>query len=487
MSKSICIATGTIRLQGIGRVPVVEAQELTVGDTLMWNEGTTTIVRAIVDASPKFLLVTEKSKLTGEEHDRRPMKTRLVARAGTAASPAETATVPEQSESTQGKTTAPAVELPAGRPSFDTPNSAEDALRNLAALLDGKPEVWPHGDVEDVCVACYGPLYRWDSVAELYRFRGRRGAESREAYPAALTAARALTDGVLALLGTEKPTRADVHAALNRIIAAVQFPAGSAVAYVPAGETKRVVVLVNSGPADDGTVEVLSIAQGGQPLCVPLANLEQLPELPPAPEGEITDWWTVVDAKGVELVRVQADDDPGARKAAMGDAAVAAACRRRNGFAVRRLRTSELSVPVGELCAPPRVSPAEPAGEDAYTLTRQTDEEANESWLLLHDGDLLIGFADIIDRGFELWLAEIAVHPDYRGRGLASRLLDAVVVENSGHAIALACDASPVDDLAEWPSEVAGLPTRLLAAWYDRHGFRPAPNEEAEARMVRVP
>ncbi|MGX1907703.1 hypothetical protein ACWIID_02385 [Streptomyces phaeochromogenes] len=70
----------TIRLQRVGLVPAVEAQELTVGDTLMWNEGETNTVTAIADVSPKFLRITEKSTRTGEEHDRRMMKTRLVAR-----------------------------------------------------------------------------------------------------------------------------------------------------------------------------------------------------------------------------------------------------------------------------------------------------------------------------------------------------------------------------------------------------------------------
>ncbi|MFE7072637.1 hypothetical protein ACFU96_21400 [Streptomyces sp. NPDC057620] len=80
----------TIRLQHVGLVPAVEAQELTVGDTLMWNEGVTNTVTAVADVSPKFLRITEKSTRTGEEHDRRMMKTRLVARVDRA-KPKETA------------------------------------------------------------------------------------------------------------------------------------------------------------------------------------------------------------------------------------------------------------------------------------------------------------------------------------------------------------------------------------------------------------
>ncbi|MDF3303049.1 GNAT family N-acetyltransferase [Streptomyces tropicalis] len=123
---------------------------------------------------------------------------------------------------------------------------------------------------------------------------------------------------------------------------------------------------------------------------------------------------------------------------------------------------------------------------DVYALTRKTDDEANETWLLLHDKDLLIAFVDIIDCGHELWVTDIAVNPGYRGRGLASRLLKAVIHENSSTDIALACCAITMD-LQEWPKDTGGLPTDALAAWYARHGFRPAPNEDAANRMTRVP
>ncbi|WP_405968896.1 GNAT family N-acetyltransferase (plasmid) [Streptomyces sp. NBC_00015] len=128
---------------------------------------------------------------------------------------------------------------------------------------------------------------------------------------------------------------------------------------------------------------------------------------------------------------------------------------------------------------------AVPAAADTYALTRETVDEANEAWLLLHDGDLLIAFVDIIDCGHELWITDIAVHPDYRGHGLASRLLNAVIHENPGSDIALSCCAITVD-LWEWPKGIAGLPTEALAAWYARYGFRPDPNEDTEDRMARV-
>jgi GNAT superfamily N-acetyltransferase len=97
----------------------------------------------------------------------------------------------------------------------------------------------------------------------------------------------------------------------------------------------------------------------------------------------------------------------------------------------------------------------------------------------------LIAFVDIIDCGYELWITDIAVQPDYRSRGLASRLLNSVIHENSGSDIALACCAITMD-LQEWPKDAGGLPTEALAAWYARHGFRSAPIENAEDRMVRA-
>ncbi|MFJ5952638.1 hypothetical protein [Streptomyces noursei] len=127
------------------------------------------------------------------------------------------------------------------------------------------------------------------------------------------------------------------------------FPVASPAVYVPEeGEEHRDIVVVLSEPDADNTVTAHSVKHNG-PIRVPLAMLQPLPELPPGPEGEVTDWWTVTDAEGAELARVQAPDDPRARKVALRDPKVAAASRRDNGFALRRLRTSELEVPVGEL------------------------------------------------------------------------------------------------------------------------------------------
>lgn len=68
----------TIHLQGIGRTPAKQAQEFSVGDRMMWNYGSTSLVEAIKDASASFLVFTLVSE-RGERSERRLMKSRLVA------------------------------------------------------------------------------------------------------------------------------------------------------------------------------------------------------------------------------------------------------------------------------------------------------------------------------------------------------------------------------------------------------------------------
>ncbi|MFE1784222.1 hypothetical protein ACFW9F_16970 [Streptomyces sp. NPDC059506] len=138
------------------------------------------------------------------------------------------------------------------------------------------------------------------------------------------------------------------------------FPVATPAVYVPEeGEEQRDIVIVMSEPDADNTVTAHSVKHNGS-IRVPLTTLQPLPELPPEPEGEVTEWWTVTDAGGVELARVQAPDDPRARKVALRDSKVAAASRRDNGFALRRLLSSELELPLGELRGLPRIAPAEP-------------------------------------------------------------------------------------------------------------------------------
>ncbi|MET7572033.1 hypothetical protein ABZT04_26540 [Streptomyces sp. NPDC005492] len=134
-----------------------------------------------------------------------------------------------------------------------------------------------------------------------------------------------------------------------------RFPVDTAAVYVPdPDEDYRDIVIIKSLP-EGATVEALS-ARHGKTIRVALDKLQPLPALPPAPEGELTDCWTITDAQGEEIARVQAQDDPAARKAAMRKGSVRAVVRREKGFAVRRLRSSELEVPVGLLRGLPRTA-----------------------------------------------------------------------------------------------------------------------------------
>ncbi|WP_399554032.1 hypothetical protein [Streptomyces anulatus] len=151
-----------------------------------------------------------------------------------------------------------------------------------------------------------------------------------------------------------------IRRAADTVRLAARYPVASVAAHGDAAEEFLNVVVVGSEPDQNGTVQVHSVRLKG-PVRVPLAELRPAPELPPHPpqaEGEITDWWTITDVNGAELTRVQAEDDPGARKVALRNKHVTRACHRDNGFGVRRLRTSELATPVGELPGQPRVSPA---------------------------------------------------------------------------------------------------------------------------------
>lgn len=100
----------------------------------------------------------------------------------------------------------------------------------------------------------------------------------------------------------------------------------------------------------------------------------------------------------------------------------------------------------------------------------------------LNDGGRCVGYATTIDRGFEVWLLEIAVHPQRRRRGLGTRLLTGVLEYHRGRVVALSCTPfrSPM-----WPRsrKASGLPAEVLAVWYARNGFHAEP-EDLPSRMV---
>ncbi|NML55089.1 hypothetical protein HHL19_35830 [Streptomyces sp. R302] len=319
MSKSIDEATRTIHLQGIGRVPAAPGHELIVGDQLMYNGGGVCQITKIVAASPQFLLITEMNTETGEENSRRVKKTRMVAR------------VPETARRALG---------------FDAP--ATDYSAQVRAPEGDEWVTVGHGATAEEAISGLTPSKQVPTYFGTVML-DRHGL----GYTAANPDGRARS--VQAMMAGETLTAADGHsfrilppeqpepaAAAEETVPAVPFTVGSALLYVPEDGMERDVVLLNSGPDGDGTVEVLSVKQGGKPLRVPLAMLKELPELPPAPEGVPTDYWTVTDKDGQQVTLVRAETLEGARGEVEKDPQAAAVARRLGGLSYRRLRTSEL-------------------------------------------------------------------------------------------------------------------------------------------------
>lgn len=315
MSKSIDEATRTIHLQGIGRVPAAEAHELTVGDQLMYNYGGTTQITKIENASAQFLSITQVDSTSGEEHTRRVKKTSMVARVPEKHrrplgwdAPTHTyraqVRAPEHGQwvtVSYGATAEAAMSGPArdGHPSyFGTNKLADHGLGNTAAN--------PNGRADSITALTEGQTL---TAADGHSFR---------------------------ILPPEQP------ATVEKSAPAVPFTVGSALLYLPEGATERDVVLLNSDPDTDGTVEVLSVRQGGKAFRAPLASLEELPELPPAPEGDPTDYWTVTDKDGQQVTLVRAETLKGARAEVEKDPQAAAVAKRLGGLFYRRVRTSEL-------------------------------------------------------------------------------------------------------------------------------------------------
>ncbi|QDN54053.1 hypothetical protein [Streptomyces sp. S1D4-20] len=114
------------------------------------------------------------------------------------------------------------------------------------------------------------------------------------------------TDGLLEVMHTAARIQASVclahdgrqvrdilatHARHQELQAlAERYPVNSTALYAPESGTYRDVVVVQSGPAEDGTVEASSARHKGKPIRVPLDKLTPLPEQPPATEGEPLPW-----------------------------------------------------------------------------------------------------------------------------------------------------------------------------------------------------
>ncbi|MEU6756064.1 hypothetical protein [Streptomyces sp. NPDC046685] len=148
--------------------------------------------------------------------------------------------------------------------------------------------------------------------------------------------------------------------------------------YAPQDDTGtgyRDVVILKGTPDADGKIQAVSGRYNGKVIRVPLVDLQPIPELPPTPAGDLTDWCSVLDRDGAEIARVQGADEPSARAAAKRHPVAGPVARRENGVAIRRLRTSELSTSIGELNGLPRTVPPRsnlPAPSGRYCTPRIT-------------------------------------------------------------------------------------------------------------------
>ncbi|WP_326581636.1 GNAT family N-acetyltransferase (plasmid) [Actinacidiphila glaucinigra] len=114
------------------------------------------------------------------------------------------------------------------------------------------------------------------------------------------------------------------------------------------------------------------------------------------------------------------------------------------------------------------------------------DPDEREEWhVIRHDGED-VAIADVQETGDAMWIHDIVVHPDYRGRGYGSALLRSVIARHGQGAIALSCEAV----VTSFPGvrNTAGLTDDELTGWYGRHGFQPDPYApDYEHRLLRLP
>jgi GNAT superfamily N-acetyltransferase len=107
-----------------------------------------------------------------------------------------------------------------------------------------------------------------------------------------------------------------------------------------------------------------------------------------------------------------------------------------------------------------------------HTIAHDHCPEQNEERFELITRGASIAYANVIDRGHEMWIAELWVHPDHRTHGFGTCLLKALLSRHRLRPIALSPD--PFED---------GPDTDTLASWYARHGFRYRTRDS----MVRSP
>lgn len=92
--------------------------------------------------------------------------------------------------------------------------------------------------------------------------------------------------------------------------------------------------------------------------------------------------------------------------------------------------------------------PARPEGRDAKERLSAELRDRPEYWIAAYDDDELVGIVVGTDDGRKGWVNRLAVHPAYRRRGVASRLLAALETafeQNDVHVFAALIEDENVD------------------------------------------
>ncbi|MGV9836666.1 GNAT family N-acetyltransferase [Nocardia niigatensis] len=119
-------------------------------------------------------------------------------------------------------------------------------------------------------------------------------------------------------------------------------------------------------------------------------------------------------------------------------------------------------------------------------ITHSHHPQHQEDRFSVTTADRCVGYARVTDHGDEIWIDEIAVHPEHREQGIGTRLLDAVLTHHAGRRIALSCDPYNPEIWTDPDTDtIGGMGWHHLTGWYTEHGFRAAPDRREICCMVR--
>jgi GNAT superfamily N-acetyltransferase len=119
-------------------------------------------------------------------------------------------------------------------------------------------------------------------------------------------------------------------------------------------------------------------------------------------------------------------------------------------------------------------------------LTHDHNREHNEDRFCVMVAGECRGYARVTDQGDEVFIDEIAVHPDYRGRGIGTVLLETVLTHHTGRAFALDCEPYNPEVWTDPDSDtIGGMGWDDLLDWYATRGFRRAHQRGGNCCMVR--